>query len=216
MTHCLLFDSDGTLVDSEAINTEALADELALHNISEDKTDLLDRYRGWQFQALLADVAQLHEVVLDHKFEVNFRARASRYFADRLEPVAHIADALQQLQQVKCVASNAPMSKLTQVLDKTSLTHFFNGNLFSAYDISSFKPAPTLFLHAAKQMGFSAEQCIVIEDSEVGLQAAMSACMKCVHYKPGCNNFANSDNRSLHTISSMLELPAAIAALEMQ
>jgi len=56
VTHCLLFDSDGTLVDSEAINTEALSDELALYNIVEDKASLLTRYRGWQFKALLEGI----------------------------------------------------------------------------------------------------------------------------------------------------------------
>jgi len=216
VTHCLLFDSDGTLVDSEAINTEALADQLALHNIAEDKTSLLTRYRGWQFKALLNDLGKLHGVELDAHFETEFRARASRYFAVNLEPVAHIREVLQQLPQVKCVASNAPMNKLMQVLDKTELTTFFNGNLFSAYEILSFKPEPTLFLHAAQQMGFNAEKCIVIEDSEVGVQAAMAASMKCVHYKPGGNNVVNVTASNVITISSMLELPSAIAQLEMQ
>ena len=216
MTHCLLFDSDGTLVDSEAINTEALSDELALYNIVEDKASLLTRYRGWQFKALLEELSALHSVELDSHFETEFRDRASRYFALKLEPVAHIHEVLLQLQQAKCVASNAPVNKLIQVLEKTDLSEFFNGNLFSAYDISSFKPEPTLFLHAAQQMGFGAAKCIVIEDSEVGVQAAMAAAMKCVHYKPGNNNAANVTASNVVTISSMLELPSAIAQLEMQ
>ncbi len=216
MTHCLLFDSDGTLVDSEAINTEALADELALHKITEDKTSLLTRYRGWQFKALLDDLSELHRVELHSHFEAAFRARASDYFAEKLKPVDHIGEALQQLQHVKCVASNAPMNKLTQVLSKTGLSKFFNGNLFSAYDISRFKPDPALFLHAAEQMGFNATKCIVIEDSEVGVKAAMAAAMKCVHYVPGGNNVAHVTACNVVTISSMLELPSAIAQLETQ
>ena len=204
MTYCLLFDSDGTLVDSEAINTEALADELALHEIAEDKNSLLSRYRGWQFKALLDDLSTLHNVKLNAHFETEFRARASRYFAARLEPVANIRSALMQLQQVKCVASNAPVNKLIQVLDKTELSPFFYGNLFSAYDISSFKPDPALFHHAAEQMGFDAEKCIVIEDSEVGVAAAMSAGMKCVHYKAGGSDVATVTAAGVITISSCL------------
>ncbi len=216
MTHCLLFDSDGTLVDSEGINTEALADELALHHIAEDKGSLLVRYRGWQLKAMLAELSELHGVKLDSAFETAFRARASRYFAEKLEPVAHIRKALLQLHHLKCVASNAPMNKLTQVLDKTELSQFFDGNLFSAYDISSFKPDPTLFLHAARQMGFDAAKCIVIEDSEVGVQAARAAAMKCVYYKPGGNGVVNGIASNVVSISSMLALPAAIAELEIQ
>lgn len=214
MTHCLLFDSDGTLVDSEALNTEALADELALHDIVEEKVKLLARYRGWQFSAVVDDLGKRHQVELGEQFEVVFRARASRYFADRLEPVAHMRNALQQLKQTKCVASNAPMSKLKQVLQKTELYSFFDGKVFSAYDISKFKPDPDLFLFAAEQMGYAADKCIVIEDSDVGVQAACAAGMKCVHYQPGGEFAGNSSQGNVLAISSMIDLPAAIATLE--
>ena len=214
MTHCLLFDSDGTLVDSEAINTEALADELRTQGIDEDKNSLLLRYRGWQFAALLEDLGGLHNTKLDKAFETMFRERASNYFQQKLEPIANIRMALQQLPQPKCVASNAPMSKLNQVLVKTDLAGFFNNKLFSAYDIARFKPDPALFLHAASEMDFTADQCIVIEDSEVGVQAATAAAMKCVHYKPGGSEVASVVAENVVAISSMLELPAAIAGLE--
>lgn len=213
MSHCLLFDSDGTLVDSEAINTEALADELRLHCINEDKAALLSRYRGWKFTQLLEDLGQLHSQVLDQTFENSFRARASNYFAERLEPIPNIHAALQDLPQAKCVASNAPMNKLRQVLDKTGLTGFFNEKLFSAYEISRWKPDPALFNHAAVRMGFEIDKCIVIEDSDVGVQAAIAAGMKCVHYAPqGGSEFLLSPG--VLAIGDMIELPAAITDLE--
>ncbi len=218
MTHCLLFDSDGTLVDSEAINTEALADELRLHGINEDKDKLLERYRGWQFKALLADLGQLHHQLQQNhtavQFELCFRKRASEYFAERLEPIANIHEALQQLKHDKCVASNAPMSKLQQVLAKTKLDDFFGDRLFSAYDISCFKPDPGLFLHAAEQMAYAPASCIVIEDSEVGVQAAIKAGMKCIHYLPYCATGEFAGSQKLLAITEMLELPAAISTLE--
>jgi len=214
MTHCLLFDSDGTLVDSEAINTEALADELRTQGIDEDKNSLLLRYRGWQFAALLEDLGGLHNTKLDKAFETVFRERASNYFQQKLEPIANIRMALQQLPQPKCVASNAPMSKLNQVLVKTDLAGFFNNKLFSAYDIARFKPDPALFLHAASEMDFTADQCIVIEDSDVGVQAALSAGMKCVHYLPHADGSKFSTSPGVLVITDMLALPAAITELE--
>ncbi len=216
--HCLLFDSDGTLVDSEAINTEALADELALHNIKEDPLVLLDRYRGWQFKALLSDLGVRHGLAPDQQFEQSFRARASKYFDKKLQPVENIHTALLQLDDAKCVASNAPMHKLMQVLTKTDLLAFFSECLFSAYVIDKFKPDPGLFLHAANQMGFAPGQCIVIEDSVVGVQAAMAAEMKCVWYcpEPSVQHDLPSghDARRVLSINNMNELPTAISTLK--
>ena len=65
-------------------------------------------------------------------------------------------------------------------------------------------------------MQFDASKCIVVEDSEVGVQAAIAAAMKCVHYKPGGNNVATVTDSSVVSISSMLELPSAVAQLEGQ
>lgn len=210
----MLFDSDGTLVDSEAINTEALADELLLHSITEDKTSLLIRYRGWRFASVLVDLGQRHGCEFNREFESSFRARASRYFDDRLAPVDFIEAALRQLTHKKCVASNAPMSKLTQVLLKTGLAEHFGTDLFSAYDIAKFKPDPALFLHAASEMGFDPAHCIVIEDSDVGVEAANSARMKCIHYQPDTDRGIQVEDNNNLIISSMRELPQAIAMLE--
>ncbi len=221
---CMLFDSDGTLVDSEVINTRALADELALHNINEHATELLTRYKGWQFKAVVADLdsrhkARLNKHALGKNFEMEFRSRASRYFSQELQPIRGIEAALQQLSFRKCVVSNAPMDKLTQVLEKTNLIQYFNGHLFSAYDISIFKPDPGLFLHAAKSMGYKANQCIVIEDSFVGVEAAIAAQMNCVWYCAEQQAVAESptisaavEQKKVLMIDSMIDLPGAIQA----
>ena len=60
----------------------------------------------------------------------------------------------------------------------TGLYDFFDGNIFSASDIGVPKPAPDLFLYAAKKMGFKPEQCVVIEDSIPGVTAANRARIK--------------------------------------
>ena len=219
MTTCLLFDSDGTLVDSESINMRALADELALQNIVEDPNALLGNYRGWRIKQVLEDLGKRHKLLLDAAFEKRFRQRASDYFDRDLQPVSNIKAALTQLGYPKCVASNAPMAKLVQVLTKTQLDLFFDGKLFSAYEIASFKPDPGLFLHAANSMGFDPANCVVIEDSLVGVQAAMAANMHCVLYHPGdaaedpkLSALLNDSAGCITHIGNMLELPAAIEA----
>lgn len=215
MPSCLIFDSDGTLVESESINMRAMSDELVRYNIKERAECLLDNYRGWRLKQVIEDVSNRHNAKLDAGFEQSFRARASIYFDRELQPVENIQGALERLPHDKCVASNAPMEKLHQVLKKTNLLKFFNNNLFSAYDLSLFKPDPGLFLHAAHSMGRGPDHCIVIEDSVVGVQAAIAANMKCVFYNPHSALLVpqNSD-AVLIQINNMAELPRVVKSLE--
>jgi beta-phosphoglucomutase-like phosphatase (HAD superfamily) len=55
-----------------------------------------------------------------------------------------------------------------------NLLDYFEGRVFSSYDIGSWKPEPEIFLHAAREMGFAPEECVVIEDSASGIRAAHS------------------------------------------
>lgn len=180
----LIFDSDGTLVDSEGLNCEALSEELALVGVAETSEALLARYRGWQFAAETADLESRHRVILDSGFVARFRARAAARFSRDLQPVAGIASALQQLHQPMCVASNGPMEKLQLALSVTGLAPHFAARVFSAYEVGSFKPDPGLFLHAARKMDAAPADCVVIEDSEVGIVAARAAGMRAVFYNP--------------------------------
>lgn len=83
-----------------------------------------------------------------------------------------------------CVASNAPTSKTTRTLRACDLYHYFENRIYSAYEVEAWKPDPTLFLHAAQSEGFVPEQCLVVEDSDTGIAAALSANMHPVLYNP--------------------------------
>ena len=93
-TCCLLFDSDGTLVDSELLNCQAMSAELAFSDIHESPEELLHRYRGFRFSAVLDELQLKHEIVLDDEFNQRFRQRAARHFEGRLQPVADVAESL--------------------------------------------------------------------------------------------------------------------------
>jgi len=77
---------------------------------------------------------------------------------------------------------------------------FFGDNIFSSYEIGSWKPEPGLFLHAANVMGFAPPRCVVVEDSEVGMQAATAAGMRSLQYTPHASE-------SGHTFNDMAMLP---------
>jgi len=111
---------------------------------------------------------------LPGNFEQEFRIRSFEAFKSDLKPIEGIHDLLNQLKIPFCVASNGPADKIRLNLTNTKLIDHFEGAIFSAYDIKSWKPDPDLYLHAAKTMGFEVQDCVVIEDSAVGVQAALS------------------------------------------
>ena len=74
------------------------------------------------------------------------------------------------------------MSKIEMIVDAVGLRPFFDLRLFSSYDLNSWKPSPDLFVHAARELGVPPKDCIVVEDSEVGIAAANAAGMTPVHF----------------------------------
>jgi HAD superfamily hydrolase (TIGR01509 family) len=123
--------------------------------------------------------------------------------------VREALDALGSLP--RCVASNGPETKIRRALDSTGLRGFFGDNIYSAYTVGSWKPAPGLFLHAGRDMGFEPGECIVIDDAQVGVRAALAAGMRVVHI----NRFADLEPTPAGAIGirDMRELPAAIEKL---
>lgn len=213
---CLLFDSDGTLVDSELLNCEAMSLELGQSGIFEAADDLLHDYRGFMFSAVLDELQEKHDIRLDRDFVQRFRDRAAAHFVGRLQPVSGVAEALARLSQPMCVVSNGPENKIELALKITGLREFFENRVFSAYTVGSWKPAPGLFQHAAGEMGFPANRCIVVEDSRVGIEAACAAGMKSILYCPDDNTDLVEQSGSAlpsSVIRSMSELPDAIEAL---
>jgi HAD superfamily hydrolase (TIGR01509 family) len=84
-----------------------------------------------------------------------------------------------------CVASNGTMAKMTHALRLTGLLDHFEGRIFSAYDVGTWKPDPGLFLHAARTLGADPSRCVVVEDSLSGIRAANTARMRVLGYTAG-------------------------------
>src|SRR5690606_4399893 len=97
-----------------------------------------------------------------------------------------------------CIASSGPPEKIKHALTVTQLAPFFGERFFSSYIVGSWKPDPGLFLHAAAAMGFAPANCVVVEDSRVGLEAAASAGMHAPHFAP-----SHKTSKSIRTFSSM-------------
>ncbi|BBB69734.1 6-phosphogluconate phosphatase [Undibacterium sp. YM2] len=175
---CLIFDCDGTLVDSEGLCNLGLQIELQRYGVEEDLAELTQRFRGGKLTDICKALSQQHGLHLGENFIHSYRRTVDKLFDESLQAFPDVIEVLQQLDFPMCIASAGPQQKIRRALSLTGLSKFFGEHIFSSYDISSWKPEPDLFLHAARKMGVAPADCIVIEDSEVGIQAAIAAGMQ--------------------------------------
>ena len=206
---CLIFDCDGTLVDSEKLGNQVVAEIFAEHGVTLDLGDLQRDYRGVFLTDMFSGLAELHGVKLADDVIDDYRRRLRLILPEQLEPIPGIHSVLESLPLPKCVATSAPQDKLRLCLQVTKLRPYFGDNLFSAYDIQVWKPEPDLFLHAANKMGFAPEQCVVIEDSPVGVAAGIAAGMTTIHFNH--NGEYEMVSESVAVMEQMEELPALLA-----
>lgn len=201
----IIFDLDGTLVDSELLCNQAFLDLLPTLNTS--AAALLELYRGLKLSHIFADLERQLGQPLPTGFEVAYRRRVAELFVTDLKAFDGVPEMLQTLQSQGapfCIASSGPPEKIRHALAVTGLAGFFGEHLFSAHVVKSWKPDPGLFLHAARAMGFLPAHCVVVEDSQVGLDAAAAAGMRALHFAPAGvdGKSGDGDNR----FSSMAEL----------
>ncbi|MEU3556475.1 HAD family hydrolase [Streptomyces fragilis] len=177
----VLFDNDGVLVDSEPISNRLLAGYLTELGHETSYEDSIRDYMG-------SAMHRIHDLILERTgqrlpegFDDEFHARVFAAFERELKPVPGVADVLRQLSAAGvpfCVASSGSHERIRVGHRKTGLDRWFDdARVFSAQDVGRGKPAPDLFLHAARSMGVAPERCAVVEDSPLGVQAGLAAGM---------------------------------------
>jgi HAD superfamily hydrolase (TIGR01509 family) len=201
----VIFDCDGVLVDSEPIANAVFARHLAKIGISLSVQQTMARFMGRSMKSCMEDVtAELHQKNLPVPigFPEDFlNAMQLDTFAAlqaELQPVKGIVTALDRIEAdgfATCIASSGDHEKMRVTLGKTGLLNRFGERIYSATQVAKGKPAPDLFLFAAAQMGVSPAQCVVIEDSPFGVQAAVAAGMQAMAY---C---------ALTSFDSMIDMP---------
>lgn len=177
---CVIFDLDGTLVDSEGLCNQAFLD--LLPQLNDTVESLIQRYRGKQLAPILADLESRLCRKLPDTFELHYRQHVAELFSRELKPMPGVLEMLETTNFPKCIASSGPPLKIRQALQVSGLAPYFDDSIFSSYEVGSWKPEPGLFQYAANAMGFIPSQCVVVEDSEVGIEAAAAAGMKAFRY----------------------------------
>jgi HAD superfamily hydrolase (TIGR01509 family) len=171
---CIIFDCDGVLVDSEAISATVYQQMMSELGFEISFERILKQITGTSMHEDLRFFTQIIGKDLPEKFENEFRERTYEKFRTELKPVIGVRDLLKSIKVPVCVASGGPPEKIRLNLTNTDLIGFFGDNIFSSYEIGSWKPDPGIYLYAAQKMGFNPRECAVIEDSESGIQSAIA------------------------------------------
>lgn len=171
---CIIFDCDGVLVDSEATSIGVIVDLAKDAGYELDLETAIQKFSGQSLQYCFDYIATRSHEPLPDNITTEYRRRTYQAFKTGLKAIPGIHQLLERLTVPFCVASNAPREKIELNLGILNLIDFFEGNVFSAYDRQKWKPDPDLFLHAAQTMGFAPSECVVIEDSLAGVNAAVA------------------------------------------
>lgn len=180
----IIFDSDGTLVDSETLGNQVIVECVAELGLTLTLAEAVAEFRGRKMGDTLALIEHKLGRALPEGFLPELRRRMALAFEARLEPMPGVPALLEKLDVPFCVASNGPHDKMQVSLRATGLLPFFGSHIYSAYEIGSWKPEPGLFIHAARGMGVAPEGCAVVEDSVLGVQAGIAAGMRVFGYAP--------------------------------
>jgi HAD superfamily hydrolase (TIGR01509 family) len=180
----VIFDHDGVLVDSEIIAMELLASLATEHGRSMSTQDAFDRYLGTSFDYVLDDVSQTGAFLDREALRTQFHADLFDGFRTRLEVIPGVPDLLAALTDAGraiAIASSGSRDRVTLGITSTGIAPFFDDCVITtAEDVERGKPHPDLFLVAAERAGVQPEECIVIEDSPFGVEAAHRAGMQVI------------------------------------
>ena len=185
---CIIFDCDGVLVDTEKIGNGILLEMASEHGFEMELEDAYRNFNGRNLKDCFLHIEEAISQKLPENFEAEYREKSFEAFKTQVKPMEGVMSFIEELKIPYCVASSGPVEKIRLNLEVAGLLDKFENKLFSSYQIKSWKPEPGIFLHAAKEMGFEVENCVVIEDSKAGVIAGKRGGFEVYGFANGYNN----------------------------
>jgi HAD superfamily hydrolase (TIGR01509 family) len=210
----LIFDCDGVLVDSERLMNREFTEMLNGLGLPYTYDSTISAFMGRSMTSCVQIIESELGRRIPDDFLATLEARAATVFAERLQPIDGIVDALDTLDARGiryAVASSGSHEKMRLTLGITGLLPRMLGRITSATEVAHGKPAPDVFLLAAERLGVAPSGCVVIEDSLLGIQAALAAGMRVVGYAAMVDASAMRDAGATWVIDDMRALLPLLA-----
>lgn len=211
----VIFDCDGVLVDSEMLSAGVLMALMSEHGLPITPEIFRVDFLGRSFASAAAQAERRFGRPLPDGFQQTYRQRLMRRMRADLKPMAGVMELLPKISCRYCLATSSSPERLAVTLGVTGLAPYFAGLSFTAAEVARGKPAPDLFLHAARLMGAEARRSLVIEDSEMGVRSGHAAGMEVWHFAGGSHvqaGYRLPDDVVPHrVVAGMADLGAALA-----
>ena len=183
MKPLIIFDCDGTLVDSEGLANGYFVELVNDMGVPLTLEEAWQHFPGTSLRLCMEYVEKRFDFAFPDDFVPRYREGQKEVFSTHLQPIKGIEECLDILHDHPiCVASNGPREIIEANLHTTGLREYFGSHIYSAYELQHWKPDPKLFLHAADKFGYDPRECLVIEDSMAGIEAGLNAGMKVFGY----------------------------------
>jgi HAD superfamily hydrolase (TIGR01509 family) len=212
----IIFDCDGVLADSERITNTVFAELLREQGLNFTLEEMFEHFVGNSASQCLAKIHAMLGRPVPDDFMDHYRARCKVALEKDLKAVAGVEEMLPKIKQPFCVASNSDTQKLKTILGYANLLPIFEDRMFSVDQVAQGKPAPDIFLFAAKHFGADPARSLVIEDTPIGVCAGVAAGMTVLGYAELMNAERLLAAGAFLTFSNMAELPDLIARFEIQ
>lgn len=216
----VIFDCDGVLVDSEPISIGVLCSVFAAAGHVIDEETAYRLFLGRSMATISKTLAEEFQLTVSQAHLTEIRSSLHARLRSELQPIPGIAEAIDALSMARCVASSSQPERIRLSLEVTGLLDRLEPHIYSATMVENGKPAPDLFLHAAREMGVEPDRCVVVEDSPAGIVAARAAGMRVFGFAGG----SHADVGGLHAafgelrpdlvFDDMRRLPALIAGVQ--
>jgi HAD superfamily hydrolase (TIGR01509 family) len=175
------------------------------------------RFIGYAMKTVIAEAEGELGRPLPTDWLANFHAISHARLANEIEAIEGVEaaiDALEAMGFETAVASSGEHAKMKITLGRTGLYERFKGRIFSAQDVAHGKPAPDVYLLAAKTLGHAPETCFAVEDSPNGARAALAAGMTTFGYAAQIDPARLRDVGVQHVFTGMAELPDLVRRFE--
>ena len=216
----IIFDCDGVLINSEILSAQVDCAILGEFGYEISPAELAHRFAGVTTDGIFKLIGE----EIGREFPANILDRAKRETDAKLRrevaPIAGVHEMLDALDDPRCICSNSRSERLQISLSKVGLWDRFRPYVFSAQEVGTKrgKPAPDVFLHAAKVFETDPADAIVIEDSVTGIAGAIAAGMRVIgftgasHSWPG-HGEALMDAGAITVVRRLVEVPPTLEAL---
>jgi len=177
----IIFDCDGVIVDTETISNDIFTSMLRQQGLTIDEKTLLEQFTGFTNEVTLKNAEKLLGKPLPDNFDTDYRKQFHDRIDKHLDTIEGVRELLEKIPCPIAMATNARRKEMNFKLNKIKLVEAFSTR-FCVEDVANGKPAPDLYLKAAKALKIDPKDCLVIEDSVAGITAGCAAGMTVLAY----------------------------------